>query len=84
MIDRLNTWLLVIAALVGIGSVTATSLLVAEANARTDKQVCVTKQAENTQLRSFLADLLSDPHTPSAVRVQVEGVALKHFPVKSC
>lgn len=84
MIDRLNTWLLIIALAVGLGSITTTAVLVSQANHRTDKQVCETKQGENKQTRDFLAELLADPKTPAAVRVQVEGIALKHYPIKQC
>lgn len=84
MMDRLNTWLLVAAAFVGLGSIATTSILVSEANHRDDKQLCALSQAENKQTRDFIADLLRDPKTSAATRIQVEGIALKHFPQRQC
>lgn len=46
--------------------------------------VCSTKQGLNSEVRSFVSEIINDPKVGATQKAQTTGLVLKHFPVENC
>lgn len=81
MRNRISLWVAMFAAVVGLASVTITTIITNNQAHSARVTQCTEETRQNQQIRDYIAGLVADPKTPPAVRQKAVAGALKSFPL---
>lgn len=78
--NHVNIWLAVLAIVIGLGSIGATTVISRQTTDHSKREICIEETRQNKQVRDYIAGLVSDPTTPTDVRAKAVAAALVSFP----